>query len=104
GGSQPKEYMAKYAADRVRNLSAVWMGSTMGCCQCHDHKYDPFTTRDFYSMAAFFADVKQTPVGGLDITPLPTPEESAKIAELSSRIAPLAKRLDTQTPELDAAQ
>jgi hypothetical protein len=104
GGSQAKEYMAKYAADRVRNVSAVWLGSTMGCCQCHDHKYDPFTIRDFYSMAAFFADVKQTPVGGLDITPLPTPEESAKISEVSSRIAQLQKTLDTQTPELDAAQ
>lgn len=104
GGSQPKEYMAKYAADRVRNVSAVWLGSTMGCCQCHDHKYDPFTTHDFYSMAAFFADVKQTPVGGLDITPLPTPEEAARIAELTKQIAPLTKTLDTQTPALDAAQ
>src|SRR5207244_8907303 len=35
GGAQPKEYMAKYAADRVRNVSAVWLGSTMGCCECH---------------------------------------------------------------------
>jgi len=104
GGSQAKEYMAKYAADRVRNVSAVWLGSTMGCCQCHDHKYDPFTIHDFYSMAAFFADVKQTPVGGLDITPLPTPEESARIAEVSKRLAQLQKRLDTQTPELDSAQ
>src|ERR1051326_4694910 len=51
--------MAKYAADRVRNVSAVWLGSTMGCCECHDHKYDPFTQKDFYSMEAFFADVKQ---------------------------------------------
>ncbi|REK09497.1 MAG: DUF1553 domain-containing protein [Planctomycetota bacterium] len=57
GGIQPKEYRAIYAADRVRNVSAVWMGATMGCCQCHDHKYDPYTTKDFYSMAAFFADI-----------------------------------------------
>lgn len=104
GGSQPKEYMAKYAADRVRNVSAVWMGSTMGCCQCHDHKYDPFSTRDFYSMAAFFDDVKQTAVGGLDITPLPTPEESARIADLSSKLAAARKETDTQTPALDTAQ
>ncbi|MBI4600508.1 MAG: DUF1553 domain-containing protein [Planctomycetes bacterium] len=57
GGVQQKEYLAKYAADRVRNASAVWLGSTMGCAECHDHKYDPFTQRDFYSLAAFFADV-----------------------------------------------
>ena len=59
GGVQPREYLAIYAADRVRNLSAVWMGATMGCCQCHDHKYDPYTSRDFYSMAAFFADIDE---------------------------------------------
>lgn len=57
GGLQPAEYRAIYAADRVRNLSAVWMGGTLGCAQCHDHKYDPYTAKDFYSMAAFFADV-----------------------------------------------
>ncbi len=59
GGAQPKEYLAKYAADRVRTVSTVWLGSTMACCECHDHKYDPFLTRDFYSMAAFFDDVQQ---------------------------------------------
>lgn len=104
GGAQAKEYIAKYAADRVRNVSSVWLGSTMGCCQCHDHKYDPFTIRDFYSMAAFFADVKQTPVGGLDVTPLPTAEESGKIADLSGQIAAVQKRLDTAAPQLAAAQ
>lgn len=59
GGIQPKEYLAIYAADRVRNLSSVWMAATMGCCQCHDHKYDPYTTQDFYSMEAFFADIDE---------------------------------------------
>ncbi|MEC9080528.1 MAG: PSD1 and planctomycete cytochrome C domain-containing protein [Verrucomicrobiota bacterium] len=57
GGVQKKEYLAKYSADRVRNFSSVWLGATMGCAECHDHKYDPFTQRDFYSLAAFFADV-----------------------------------------------
>jgi hypothetical protein len=59
GGVQPKEYLAIYAADRVRNLSAVWMGATVGCAQCHDHKYDPYTTRDHYALAAFFADIDE---------------------------------------------
>jgi len=59
GGAQSKEYLAKYAADRVRATSTVWMGSTMGCAECHDHKYDPFGTVDFYSFAAFFADVEE---------------------------------------------
>jgi hypothetical protein len=59
GGAQPKEYLAKYAGDRVRTVSTAWLGSTMACCECHDHKFDPFWTKDFYSMEAFFADVKQ---------------------------------------------
>lgn len=59
GGAQPKEYLAKYAADRVRTVSTAWLGSTMACAECHTHKYDPFTDKDFYQLGAFFSDVKQ---------------------------------------------
>src|SRR5262249_53096073 len=85
GGAQPKEYIAKYAADRVRNVSTVWMGVTMGCAECHDHKYDPFTTREFYSMAAFFADVKETIVGAQEPTRFPTSDEAATLRTLQTR-------------------
>jgi hypothetical protein len=72
GGAQPGEYLAKYAGDRVRTVAVTWLGSTMGCAECHDHKYDPFTQRDFYSLAAFFADVKQWGVyQDYDYTPNP---------------------------------
>jgi len=57
GGVQDKEYLAKYMAERVRNATGTWLGITLGCAECHDHKFDPFTARDFYAMAAFFADV-----------------------------------------------
>ncbi len=59
GGAQDAEYLAKYAADRVRTTSSVWLGATMGCCECHDHKFDPYTIKDFYQFAAFFADLKE---------------------------------------------
>ena len=59
GGVQPKEYLAIYAADRIRNVSSVWMGATVGCAQCHNHKYDPYTIKDFYSLGAFFADLDE---------------------------------------------
>ncbi|MCE9520746.1 MAG: PSD1 and planctomycete cytochrome C domain-containing protein [Verrucomicrobia bacterium] len=59
GGAQPKEYIAKYGAERVRTIGGAFLGATLGCCECHDHKFDPFTARDFYAMQAFFADVKQ---------------------------------------------
>ena len=57
GGAQLKEYAAIYQADRVRNTSLAFMGGSMGCCQCHDHKYDPYTLTDFYSLTALFADI-----------------------------------------------
>jgi hypothetical protein len=59
GGAQPKEYIAKYGAERVRSVSAAWFGSTFGCAECHDHKFDPIKARDFYELQSFFADVKQ---------------------------------------------
>ncbi len=84
GGAQPKEYMAKYAADRVRNVSTVWLGATMGCAECHDHKFDPFTTREFYSLAAFFADIKETIVGAQQPTWFPAPGQAAALRTLRS--------------------
>ncbi|MCP3696116.1 MAG: DUF1553 domain-containing protein [Planctomycetaceae bacterium] len=72
GGVQTKEYLAIYAADRVRNFSNVWLGATMGCCQCHDHKYDPYTLKDFYSLVAFFADVDEAQHFKLGSNALPT--------------------------------
>ncbi len=59
GGAQDKEYRIKYAADRVRTLSSTWMGATVGCAECHDHKFDPYTAKDFYSLSAFFADIDE---------------------------------------------
>lgn len=87
GGAQEKEYRAIYAADRVRNVSEVWLGSTLGCAQCHDHKYDPFTARDFYSMAAFFDDIKENGVGKRrpNLT-VPDPGDEVKIAALKKSI------------------
>ncbi|QDS96759.1 PSD1 and planctomycete cytochrome C domain-containing protein [Adhaeretor mobilis] len=59
GGAQPKEYLAKYAADRVRMIGTAFLGSTLGCCECHNHKFDPFATKDFYALGAFFDDLQQ---------------------------------------------
>ena len=83
GGAQAAEYQAIYQADRVRNFGVVWLGATTGCAQCHDHKYDPFTIKDFYSLAAFFADIQEKPVGRRNPNLfLPTPQQEKKLEEL----------------------
>src|SRR5439155_13305909 len=105
GGAQAKEYIAKYAADRVRNVSSVWLAATMGCCQCHDHKFDPYSTKDFYQMAAFFADIQEVPIS------IPQPElllpdetQAAAIKNYDDLIGVEKKTLNTSTPELADAQ
>jgi hypothetical protein len=60
GGTINEENLANYAADRVQTMGWVYLGLTMNCGQCHDHKFDPITTRDYYSMAAFFRNTTQT--------------------------------------------
>lgn len=91
GGAQPKEYLAIYFADRVRNVSQVFMGATVGCAQCHDHKYDPYTAKDFYSLGAFFADIDERgKYGGRERKPemaVPTEQEQAAMAELRKQIS-----------------
>jgi hypothetical protein len=111
GGIQPKEYLAKYAADRVRTTSIVWLGATTGCAECHDHKFDPFLSKDFYSLKAFFADIKETglvPDRGRDAwgskLALPRPEQQRKLAELTRLINYTRSELDAQAQALSYKQ
>ncbi|MEX0866492.1 MAG: PSD1 and planctomycete cytochrome C domain-containing protein [Pirellulales bacterium] len=108
GGAQPKEYLAKYAADRVRNNTTIFLGATMGCAECHDHKFDPYTAKDFYSFAAFFADIQEQGVyGGANWKPtidVPDAEYEQQSKQLETKIAELQQQLDAGTPELVQAQ
>src|SRR5262245_40371347 len=107
GGLQPKEYLAKYGADRVRTVSAVWLGSTLGCAECHDHKFDPFLTRDFYAMKAFFADIQETGLvpdrgaraWGAQLA-LPSDEQKRELARLDAKLAAAKARLDEAAAKL----
>jgi hypothetical protein len=101
GGLQPKEYLAKYAADRARTTSVVWLASTTGCAECHDHKFDPILSRDFYSMEAFFADIKETglvPDRGTkawgSLIALPTDAQRKKLEDLKRRVDIAQKAFD----------
>jgi hypothetical protein len=104
GGAQPKEYRAIYRADRVRNASTVWMAATLGCAQCHDHKFDPYLARDFYSFGAFFADVKEEPVGRRQPDYLPDERQRPRFEAAEARVEALEKELEAGTPETEAEE
>jgi hypothetical protein len=111
GGLQPKEYLAKYGADRARTLSVVWLGSTMGCAECHDHKFDPFLSKDFYSMKAFFADIKETglvPDRGVkawgSLLELASPEQRAKLDRLNEQLTDAKRELEEKAEGLRSQQ
>ncbi|HMF76416.1 MAG TPA: DUF1549 domain-containing protein, partial [Bryobacteraceae bacterium] len=107
GGVQPKEYLAKYGAERVRTLSTNWLGSTMACSECHNHKFDPILTKDFYAMKAFFADVKEkglVPDFGPDAfapkMPVYQPGQKKRIEALKQRIQDEKSELDRKAGSL----
>ena len=59
GGIIPEEYAVEYVVDRVDTTSTVWLGLTLGCARCHDHKYDPITQKEFYQLFAYFNNVPE---------------------------------------------
>ncbi len=105
GGAQAKEYEAKNLGDRVRNVAGAWLGATLGCAECHDHKFDPFSARDFYAMGAFFADIKEDAIGRrADELVVLDDARRARLDQLEAALVPLQKRRESDTPELQVAQ
>ena len=101
GGVIPEEVEAIYAKDRVDTTGTVFLGLTIGCATCHDHKFDPISQKDFYSMAAFFRNTTQNPLdGNISDTPpvmvVPQPEDRARwqqIGEEHSRLKSQMQKL-----------
>ena len=105
GGAQAKDYEQRMLTDRVRAVGAAWMGQTTGCAQCHDHKFDPFSQRDFFSLGAFFADIQEPILGSRgDGMVVGTPEEEAQLAKLDASLAESKKALAAVQPQIDAEQ
>ncbi|MCW1926383.1 PSD1 and planctomycete cytochrome C domain-containing protein [Luteolibacter arcticus] len=128
GGIQDAEYLAKYQAERVRTTSAAWLGSTMACCECHDHKFDPFTAKDFYSFAAYFSDILERGACNNDgkyqedlgkwtsqgiafnewgpLLPVPSAEQSARVQQVDAELGRLRQQHESRggvdPRELDA--
>lgn len=105
GGAQAKDYEQRMLTDRVRAVGNAWMGQTTGCAQCHDHKFDPITQRDFYELGAFFADIKEPILGRREpgMTVLDAAGEKRQ-ADIAQRLADLQKEFAKPRLELAAAQ
>ncbi|MCZ6596542.1 MAG: DUF1549 domain-containing protein, partial [Planctomycetota bacterium] len=104
GGVDAEEFRAAAVVDRVNTTTSVWLGTTMGCAQCHSHKYDPFTQEEYYELYAFF---DQTADDGSEEAPViaaPTPEEEQRLEELAAAIAGLEDTLAGPLEDVDAEQ
>ena len=109
GGAIPEEYQTEYVVDRVEATSNTWMGMTLGCARCHDHKYDPIKQRDFYRFFAFFNTI---PEKGLDgrrgnakpFVQIPSPQQAVEIQQVQETLDRTKKILeDSAVDPLEAA-
>ncbi|MDR3633818.1 MAG: DUF1553 domain-containing protein, partial [Isosphaeraceae bacterium] len=109
GGIIPEEYAVEYVVDRVETTATVWLGLTMGCARCHDHKFDPITQREFYRVFAFFNNVpergKAIKFGNSPpLISAPTPPQQEAVKRLDELIATAELRFRSLEPELMRAQ
>ncbi len=113
GGVDQMEARWRTIVDRVDTTSTVWLGSTLACAQCHDHKFDPFTQRDFYEFFAFFEPADYAIEGDASISEdklveprldTPKPDQHALRTKLEAEMAEVRKGLDASAPSLDAEQ
>ncbi|MDX1925801.1 MAG: DUF1553 domain-containing protein [Pirellulaceae bacterium] len=99
GGIIQEEYRVEYVADRVHTVSTVFLGLSLQCARCHDHKFDPITQKEYYQFYSFFnsLDEKQAGyskfVGAEPFIRVPTTEQSAKIKDLNEQIATIESQL-----------
>lgn len=104
GGTIADENLALYANDRVTTTAWVWLGLTANCAACHDHKFDPITTKDFYAMAAFFRNTTQSHSDGNAKDPkpvvyLPQKNDESRLAAMPKLIADATAALATRKRE-----
>jgi hypothetical protein len=104
GGSVEEEFRVAYVSDRVETMSAAFLGLTVACARCHDHKFDPISQRDYYELSSFFDDIDESglyshftaavPTPALE---LPTPQQERRLKELAAELRDLEQRQDPQS-------
>ncbi|MCA9443549.1 MAG: DUF1553 domain-containing protein [Candidatus Omnitrophica bacterium] len=108
GGIDPEEFRVKAVVDRVGTTGTIWMGTTMACAQCHDHKYDPISQKEFFELYAFYNTSSELG-GGTFASRAPMirlfeEDQEGRAGDLAQQIEKLQKTLDTHTPQLSAEQ
>src|SRR5262249_62135466 len=109
GGIIPEEYRVEYVADRVHTTATVFLGLSMQCARCHDHKYDPITQKEYYQFFGFFQNVsdKQASysnfVGAEPIIRVPSNEQQTRMRDLEARRTDLERRLMEREASAGAA-
>lgn len=113
GGAIPQEYLNAYIVDRVNTTGTVFLGLTVACTQCHDHKYDPLTQREFYQLYAFFNNLPESGLDGrkgnaVPLLAIPTPQQQAQLdalfEEIKSQEAKIAAAEAAKDPPADAEE
>ena len=97
GGIVPEEYAVEYVVDRVDTTSTVWLGLTVGCARCHDHKYDPISQKEFYQFFAYFNNVPERGMAfkygnSPPFIQAPTPPEQSQLREMERKVSASANR------------
>src|SRR5262249_44090523 len=109
GGAIPEEYAAVYVHDRVDTTATALLGLTIRCAECHDHKYDPISQRDYYRFFALFNNITEKGLDGQSgnaepFIKSPTPEQAQRMAIIDGQIDGLKGRMRTRAEALAPAQ
>jgi|TARA_B110000037_G_scaffold222997_1_gene301188 hypothetical protein len=102
GGIVLEEYRVEYVADRTQTFSSAFLGLTMECCRCHDHKYDPIPTRDYYQLSSFFSNVDEAGQISFFTDAVPTPAMPFSTPELDAELAKAQREIDEAENKVDA--
>ncbi len=105
GGAIPEEFQVRYTVDRTETAATIWLGLTAGCAVCHDHKFDPLSQREFYSLYAFFNNANENPMDGNALLPPPilkliTPEQKMQLDDFNRQIADQEKQFRAEVAKI----
>ena len=104
GGIIPEEYRVEYVADRTQTFGSAFLGLTMECCRCHDHKYDPVTTKEYYSLSSFFGNIDEYGLISYFTDAVPTPALAISNEEADKAMTKAEKKINAVSAELQSAR